>query len=183
MAHFHIKKKKGRPYLYVREIARVDGKPKVISQIYIGSPERVAGYATGKLQGPVNIKVEEFGALWLAHQVNQEYPPPPPGAVSGGPNSDMQDPVIQELVDECTPQKCFTDHIESWSTNEIIINWNAPLAWVPAFLDERGQTGGSADSNAQQVSTTVLLTTLLAAIIWLIVRAAHRRGIKTGDQP
>ena len=43
MAHFHIKTKKGRPYLYVREIARVDGKPKVISQIYIGSPEKVAG--------------------------------------------------------------------------------------------------------------------------------------------
>jgi transposase len=72
MAHFHVKKKKGRPYLYVREIARVDGKPKVISQIYIGSPERVAGYATGKDQGPVTIKVEEFGALWLAHEVNQD---------------------------------------------------------------------------------------------------------------
>ena len=42
MAHFHVKTKKGRPYLYVREIARVDGKPKVISQIYIGSPEKVA---------------------------------------------------------------------------------------------------------------------------------------------
>ena len=72
MAHFHIKKKKGRPYLYVREIARVDGKPKVVSQIYLGSPERVAGYATGKGQGPETIKVEEFGALWLAHQVDQD---------------------------------------------------------------------------------------------------------------
>ena len=29
MAHFVVKKKKGRPYLYVREVARVDGKPKV----------------------------------------------------------------------------------------------------------------------------------------------------------
>ncbi len=41
MAHFHIKKKKGRSYLYVREIARVDGKPKVVSQVYIGSPDKV----------------------------------------------------------------------------------------------------------------------------------------------
>jgi hypothetical protein len=40
MAHFHIKKKKGRPYLYVREIARVGGKPKVISQVYLGSRKR-----------------------------------------------------------------------------------------------------------------------------------------------
>jgi len=72
MAHFHVKKKKGRPYLYVREIARVDGKPKVVSQIYIGSPERVAGLASGTEKGPVKIKVEEFGALWLAQQMDQD---------------------------------------------------------------------------------------------------------------
>jgi len=70
MAHFHIKKKKGRPYLYVREIARVAGKPKVISQIYIGSPERTAGLASG--QGAVKLRVEEFGALWLAQQIDRD---------------------------------------------------------------------------------------------------------------
>jgi len=72
MAHFHVKKKKGRPYLYVREIARVDGKPKVVSQIYIGSPARVAELASGTEKGPVKIKVEEFGALWLAQQMDQD---------------------------------------------------------------------------------------------------------------
>jgi transposase len=72
MAHFHVKKKKGRPYLYVREIARVDGKPKVVSQIYIGSPQRVAGLVSGTEKGPVKIKVEEFGALWLAKQMDQD---------------------------------------------------------------------------------------------------------------
>jgi len=70
MAHFHIKTKKGRPYLYVREIARVDGKPKVISQIYIGSPEKVAGLLGGKEADILNLKVEEFGSLWLAHQID-----------------------------------------------------------------------------------------------------------------
>jgi endoglucanase len=39
----------------------------------------------------------------------------------------------------CAPQKCFADNIEAWSTNEIAINWNAPLAWVAAFLDEKGR--------------------------------------------
>jgi len=72
MAHFHIKKKKGRPYLYVREIARVGGKPKVISQVYIGSPERTAGLATGEGQGAVKLKVEEFGALWLSQQIDRD---------------------------------------------------------------------------------------------------------------
>jgi endoglucanase len=36
----------------------------------------------------------------------------------------------------CKPQKCFVDHIEAWSANEITINWNAPLAWAAAYLDE-----------------------------------------------
>jgi transposase len=72
MAHFHIKTKKGRPYLYVREIARVDGKPKVISQIYIGSPEKVAGLAGGKESDILNLVVEEFGALWLADHIDRD---------------------------------------------------------------------------------------------------------------
>ena len=36
----------------------------------------------------------------------------------------------------CAPQKCFMDNIEAWSANEMAINWNTPLAWVAAFLDE-----------------------------------------------
>ena len=35
--------------------------------------------------------------------------------------------------------RCFVDNIEAWSANEITINWNAPLAWVAAFLDEKGK--------------------------------------------
>jgi transposase len=72
MAHFHIKKKKGRPYLYVREIKRVDGKPKVVSQVYIGSPEKVAALARGEASGEVRLKVEEFGGLWVADQVDRQ---------------------------------------------------------------------------------------------------------------
>ena len=74
MAHFHTKKKKGRPYLYVREIARVGGKPKVITQIYIGSPERVARLATESRQtlgDLTELKVEQFGALWAANLMDQ----------------------------------------------------------------------------------------------------------------
>ena len=58
--------------MYVREIARVDGKPKVVSQAYIGSPAKVLSFATGQEQGPIKLKVEEFGALWLAQQTNQD---------------------------------------------------------------------------------------------------------------
>ncbi len=47
MAHLHKKIKKGRPYYYIREIARVDGKPKVVNQIYLGSLERMMELAKG----------------------------------------------------------------------------------------------------------------------------------------
>ena len=72
MAHFHIKKKKGRPYLYVREIARVDGKPKVISQVYVGSPEKVAALAKGETGEEIKLRVEEFGALWVANLMDKD---------------------------------------------------------------------------------------------------------------
>ncbi len=72
MAHFHVKTKKGRLYLYVREIARVDGKPKVISQVYIGSPEKVAGLMRGRDEDVVTLKVEQFGALWFSCEIDND---------------------------------------------------------------------------------------------------------------
>jgi transposase len=72
MAHFHIKRKKGRPYLYVREIARVNGKPKVVNQVYIGSPDRVASLAKGEdKDGVKQLRVEEFGSLWAANLMDK----------------------------------------------------------------------------------------------------------------
>ena len=58
--------------MYVREIARVDGKPKVVSQVYLGSPERVAGLAKGSEARLLKIKVEEFGALWVAKKMDED---------------------------------------------------------------------------------------------------------------
>lgn len=71
MAHLHKKIKKGRPYYYVREIARVDGRPKVINQVYLGSPERLLEMAT-KSTLPNRLQVQEFGALWLANLVERD---------------------------------------------------------------------------------------------------------------
>ena len=72
MAHLHKKIKKGRPYYYVREIARVGGKPKVINQVYIGSPERILELSKGSVSMPNKIQAQEFGALWLANLVEKE---------------------------------------------------------------------------------------------------------------
>ena len=72
MAHIHKKMKKGRPYYYVREIARVDGKPKVINQVYLGSPDRILEMAQGGKSAPEKIQAQSFGALWLANLVENE---------------------------------------------------------------------------------------------------------------
>jgi transposase len=72
MAHFHVKRKKGRPYLYVREMARVNGKIKTISQTYIGSPERVVELTKTGGGPDLRLKVEEFGALWAALQMDED---------------------------------------------------------------------------------------------------------------
>lgn len=93
-------------------------------------------YVTGYGERPTENPHHRF---W-AHQLDKDYPPPPPGAVAGGPNTSLQDPYAQGMgLAGCAPQTCYVDHIESFSTNEITINWNAPLAWVAAFLDELAQ--------------------------------------------
>jgi endoglucanase len=93
-------------------------------------------YVTGYGKRPLEHPHHRF---W-AHQANEKFPSPPPGAVSGGPNSGLQDPYVQAAgLQGCAPEKCFVDNIEAWSANEITINWNAPLAWTAAFLDEKGE--------------------------------------------
>jgi endoglucanase len=96
-------------------------------------------YVTGWGDRPLENPYHRF---WC-HQANPKYPPPPPGVLSGGPNSGFEDPNMQGAgLSGCAPQKCFIDNGEAWSANEVTINWNAPLAWVAAYLDEAGKSAG-----------------------------------------
>jgi endoglucanase len=91
----------------------------------------VSGYGTHALRNPHH-------RVW-AHQKDAKLPEAPPGAVSGGPNSTLQDPYIRKLgMSGCPPETCYVDHVESYSTNEVAINWNGTLAWMAAFLDDIG---------------------------------------------
>jgi len=92
-------------------------------------------YVTGYGGRPL---VNPHHRFW-AFQANDKFPHAPPGAVSGGPNSGLQDPYVKAAhLHDCAAEKCFADNIEAWSVNEIAINWNAPLAWVLFYLDEKG---------------------------------------------
>jgi endoglucanase len=76
-----------------------------------------------------------------ANQLNASLPHPPNGAIAGGPNSGIQDPVAQALLQGCAPQFCYIDDINSWSTNEITINWNSALSWVASFVADQDDGG------------------------------------------
>jgi endoglucanase len=79
-----------------------------------------------------------------SHEIDASLPHPPNGTVAGGPNSTTAstgDPVSTPLFKNgCAAQFCYIDDIGSWSTNEITVNWNAPLSWVSSFLAD--QDGG-----------------------------------------
>jgi endoglucanase len=58
---------------------------------------------------------------------------PWPGLLSGGPNQYRNDPAMKKLAD-LPPARMYMDDWESYATNEIAINWNAPLVFLLAGL-------------------------------------------------
>jgi endoglucanase len=74
---------------------------------------------------------------WYSHQLDPSLPNPPKGSLAGGPNSSIQDPVAQSKLAGCVGQFCYIDDIQSWSTNELTINWNSALAWVSSFVADQ----------------------------------------------
>lgn len=101
----------------------------------------VSGFGARALQNPHH-------RFW-AHQKKSSFPRPPPGVLAGGPNSRLQDPTSNRLGAR-PPQRCYVDHVDAWSVNEVAINWNAPLAWLAAFLDDRGAPDAAIDSEGPQ---------------------------------
>ncbi|MFD8972857.1 glycoside hydrolase family 9 protein [Streptomyces sp. NPDC059593] len=90
-----------------------------------------------------------------AHQLDTSLPHPPAGSLAGGPNSALQDPVAEEKLTGCAPAACYVDDIGSYSTNEVAVNWNAPLAWLAAYAAERTSGGGEPPTAACAVTYTV----------------------------
>jgi transposase len=61
---------KGRPYYYLRECRRVNGKPKIVWQEYIGTPQQLALRLTSPK--PQEIIVREFGASAASFDIAQQ---------------------------------------------------------------------------------------------------------------
>jgi len=60
---------------------------------------------------------------------------PVPGLVAGGPNSWRADSVLQkEFPSGTPPAQCYVDDDRSYASNEICINWNAPIVFVTGYF-------------------------------------------------
>src|SRR5438876_6994136 len=70
MASLISKKKGNKLYYYVVESGRVDGKPRIVQQTYLGTADRLADLLKERTTPvPVSATTREFGlpgALWLA---------------------------------------------------------------------------------------------------------------------
>ncbi|MBG6103548.1 endoglucanase [Micromonospora vinacea] len=77
----------------------------------------------------------------FGHQLDPNLPRPPAGSLAGGPNAALQDPFVAQLLAGCEPMFCYVDDINSYSTNEVAINWNSALAWISSFLADQGDAG------------------------------------------
>ena len=100
----------------------------------------ITGYGTYKEKSPHH--------RYWSYELDKTLPMAPDGILSGGPNAGLQDPYVRALgfvpgEDDNPSQRCFVDSIEAWSTNEVTINWNAPLAWISSFLQDEAATAGS----------------------------------------
>ncbi|KAK3674353.1 hypothetical protein LTR78_005822 [Recurvomyces mirabilis] len=65
-----------------------------------------------------------------AHELDPRVPQAPPGAMAGGANQAASDPPADDVLQGCAPQTCYVDDVNSYSTNEVAINWGSALAWV-----------------------------------------------------
>ena len=79
-----------------------------------------------------HLRTRQFG-----RDLDSTLPPPPPGALAGGPNSTdtpgfPSDPRLRDLPPQC----CYLDEPTSETTNDICIRWNAPLAYIAAYLSQ-----------------------------------------------
>jgi endoglucanase len=87
----------------------------------------VTGFGT---LSPMNIHHRPSGS--------DDVPEPVPGFLVGGPNTNVMNDCPPTVKRSTFPAKSYADLLCSYSTNEIAINWNAPLVFVLGAMDNMG---------------------------------------------
>lgn len=57
------------------------------------------------------------------------------GMLVGGVNSSLEDSAAKAYLANAPSAKCYVDHSESYSTNEVTTYWNSPLIYLLALLE------------------------------------------------
>lgn len=139
----------GLAYDFTQDRTYLDGMVESMDYILGRNPlnkSYVAGYGKNPLQHPHH-------RFWM-NQPDDGYPPPPPGTIAGGPNGFPADAAATAAgLTGKPPAKSYVDNAGSYSTNEVAINWNAPLVWGAAYLDQVGSTVYSAPETKPEAAT------------------------------
>ncbi|MEM9916927.1 MAG: glycoside hydrolase family 9 protein [Bacteroidota bacterium] len=114
---------------------RLDPKPE-----YLGAIQETVDYIFGK--NPVGMcYLTGFGdksPMFIHHRQSMAdgIDEPVPGLLSGGPNIVQQDTSDGTTYPpNVAPMKSWVDQESSYASNEICLNWNAPLTYVLGFLE------------------------------------------------
>ncbi len=106
---------------------------------YLNAAISNADYVLGR--NPLNVcYVTGFGSkspMNIHHRISAAdgVKEPSPGLVVGGPNPNYLRDAGKGNYPSLLPAKCYLDSWESYSTNEVAINWNAPLVFVLSAID------------------------------------------------
>ncbi|MEO7214271.1 glycoside hydrolase family 9 protein [Mucilaginibacter sp.] len=105
-------------------------------KIYLENALANLDYILGR-NGTGYSYVTGFGSKLVMHphhrpSVADGVEDPIPGLLSGGPNPGMQDKI---QVPSIFPDEAFIDDDRSYATNEIAINWNAPVAYLANAIE------------------------------------------------
>ncbi|EQD64134.1 hypothetical protein B2A_02156, partial [mine drainage metagenome] len=72
MASIISKRKGNKDYYYIAESARVNGKPRIVSQIYLGTIDRIRDMEAGHKIKPEKFSILEFGSTAAIYMVLDE---------------------------------------------------------------------------------------------------------------
>ena len=75
---------------------------------------------------------------------------PVPGFLAGGPNSGRQDEKHGAVYESTLPALSYVDMQKSYASNEVAINWNAPLAFLSGAVEVLQQRGSSVSSTVKK---------------------------------
>lgn len=101
-----------------------------------------------------------FPVHWFwRNEFDKTLPMAPSGVLSGGPNAGLQDKYVGLLgmfpdKKDTFSQRCYTDSGEAWSVNSASLSWNASLAWVVSFLQDKAGSVPEGTDNHKTPSDT-----------------------------